>query len=140
MKHLFRILLTSALLLASAQSYAQGKEDPLVADTMKNIWIVTGVAAAGAVLGLSTLSFVDEPSENLKNIVTGGAIGVIVGVGIVAYQQATKSKEMYQYGFVPSPLETQEQFSTVMRSQWHRDSFSSNQQTKPASFLFNKTF
>ena len=45
---------------------------------------------------VSTLSFVDEPSENLDHIVTGGAIGIILGVGIVGFMQATKSQEIYE--------------------------------------------
>jgi len=44
----------------------------------------------GAVLGLSTLSFVSQPSDHLKNILIGGALGIIVGVGYVAYMAATE--------------------------------------------------
>lgn len=57
----------------------QGKNDFLV---------VLAGGLGGAVLGLSTLSFVDEPEDHLDNILTGGAIGIIAGVIYVAYRQA----------------------------------------------------
>lgn len=86
------------MFIVSPKSHAQagGGGDPLLADTMANVWTVIGMMAGGAVLGLSTLSFVDEPSENLDHIVTGGAIGIILGVGIVGFMQATKSQEIYE--------------------------------------------
>lgn len=97
MRHKLLALFLSFAFVFSSSSYAQdGKGDPLLADTMTNVWTVVGMMGGGAILGLSTLSFVDEPSENLDHIVTGGAIGIIIGVGIVGYMQATKSQEIYE--------------------------------------------
>ncbi len=60
-----------------------------IADQSKNdFMIVLAGGAAGAVLGLSTLSFVSEPDDHYDNILTGGAIGIIAGVLYVAYRQA----------------------------------------------------
>ena len=68
------------------------------------LYTVAGVGLAGSVLGLSTLSFVDEPGENLKNIVTGGSIGIILGVGIVAWKHASRSKDFYDAASLDEPL------------------------------------
>jgi hypothetical protein len=100
LRHKLLALFLSFLFLFSSSTQAQeggaGGGDPLLADTMANVWTVVGMMGAGAILGLSTLSFVEEPSEELDNIVTGGAIGIIIGVGIVGYMQATKSQELYE--------------------------------------------
>lgn len=121
LKHLFKklrifffaTLLTTFSFSASAQG---GQQEDIFAQSMQDMWIVVGTTAGGAILGLSTLSFVDEPSEHLKNIVVGGAIGVIVGVGIVAYKQANVSKDLYKGTFNPS--ETPE-MTTSQRMAWH---------------------
>ena len=64
--------------------------------------IVGATTALGALIGASTLSFVDKPKRHLKKVVVGGSIGVIIGVGVVAYLQATKSQQSYEeYSFVP---------------------------------------
>ena len=63
----------------------------LVDDSIRDFSIVLGAGAAGAVIGLSTLSFVDEPSKHFKNVAVGGAIGIVMGVGYVIFSQATKS-------------------------------------------------
>ena len=50
---------------------------------------------AGAVLGLSTLSFYGRPQDRLSNIAIGFAIGVIGGTIYVTYGAATKPREFY---------------------------------------------
>ncbi len=75
-------------LVTSAQSsniYDQTRDDFI---------IVLAGGAAGAVLGLSTLSFTKKPSNNYRNILTGGAIGLVAGVIYVAYRQATDVENM----------------------------------------------
>ncbi len=76
----------------------------IIKESLLDLTLVGVAGLSGAVLGLSTLSFVDEPSEHLDNIVVGGAIGIIVGVGAVAYFQAVESNTKYEdsdpdYGF-----------------------------------------
>jgi hypothetical protein len=115
------LILTLLLSFVSTSLYAQeggGEEGDIFEESMTDIYIVVGMGTAGAILGLSTLSFVDEPSEHLNNIVVGGAIGIIIGVGIVAWRQASKSQNLYN--------ETQEggafstpHFSTKQRTAWH---------------------
>lgn len=111
-------------LLLSTHSFAQdgganAGGDDIFASSMTDAITVAAIGGFGAVLGLSTLSFVDEPSEHLKNIVVGGAIGVIVGVGVVAFKQATVSKDLYQDGAYLKPSETPG-MTTAMRTSWHQ--------------------
>lgn len=62
-----------------------------VDDSVKDMSIVMGMGLAGAILGLSTLSFVEEPSQHTKNIAVGGALGVIIGVSAVIIGQASRT-------------------------------------------------
>ena len=110
------VLLVSAI--SSAQAQDAGGNDDIFQQSMNDIIVVGAVGAAGAILGLSTLSFVDEPSEHLKNIVVGGAIGIIIGVGVVAYNQANVSQELYQ-GNIYKPLDDPD-MSTRSRVAWHQ--------------------
>jgi hypothetical protein len=98
---------------------AGGGDDDVFGESMQDLSIVGGMGIAGAVIGLSTLSFVEVPMDNLKNILVGGAIGVILGVGIVAYKQATKTNDDLTY--------TRRDFGTSERMAWHEQSFSKNQ-------------
>jgi len=91
----FSLLLTVLILGQPAELMAQENASSsgggFVDDSIKDISIVLGSGAAGAILGLSTLSFVDEPSKHMKNIAIGGAVGIVIGVGIVIFSQATKT-------------------------------------------------
>ena len=100
-KFLGTILL--ALCLSWQNVHAQGgaSESDVLDNTLTDIYIVTGTTLSGAILGLSTLSFVSDPSANLNHIVVGSALGVILGVAIVAWRQAHKSKDYY-YENAPS--------------------------------------
>ncbi len=70
-------------------NYQNQQYQPNLVDQSKNdFMIVLAAGGAGAVLGLSTLSFVSEPDDHYDNILTGGAIGIIAGVLYVAYRQA----------------------------------------------------
>ena len=68
-----------------------GAGSGLVDDSIRDFSIVLGTGAAGAVIGLSTLSFVDEPSKPFKNVAVGGAIGIVAGVGYVIFSQASRT-------------------------------------------------
>ena len=123
MRKLLRTLLISSIfLLSTAQTFAQD-DDPLLDSSMRDAMTVVAMGTVGAVLGLSTLSFVEEPKEHLKNIVVGGAVGIIIGVGFVAWGQASKSKDSYQQtfddgqgAFIPSD------YPTYARRNWHHES------------------
>jgi hypothetical protein len=48
---------------------------------------------AGAILGLSTLSFYGRPQDRLANIGVGAAVGVITGAIYTTYQAASKPRK-----------------------------------------------
>ena len=97
--------LLSCSLIASpcfSQSLESTEEDVL-RTSIRDIGIIGGTTLLGVLIGASTLSFVDEPKDHLDRVLLGGSFGVILGVGIVIYFQATKSQELYnQQSSVPS--------------------------------------
>jgi hypothetical protein len=90
---------------------AQSNDD-LIKNTQDDILLVAGSGAAGAILGLSTLSFVDRPSQHVSNIWTGAALGVIAGVIFVAYNSAQKGSE---------ELQASQEFNSFERLAWHEE-------------------
>ena len=118
-----------------AQDNAGGGD--ILEQSMSDILTVSALGGVGAILGLSTLSFVDEPKDHLKNIVVGGALGIIVGVGVVAFSQASKSQKVYKTAFINQP-----EFSTNNRLAWHTEThrtFSANIK-RPAQNVANFNF
>lgn len=102
--------------LMTTVAFAQSSsEDDIIKNTQNDILLVAGAGAAGAVLGLSTLSFVDKPSRHISNIWTGAAIGVIAGVIWVAYNSAQRGQEDLQ------AEEASVNFSSGERVAWHRE-------------------
>lgn len=99
-------LITTVIL---TPAFAQDAED-IVKNTQNDIMLVAGAGAAGAILGLSTLSFVDKPSKHISNVWTGAALGVIAGVVFVAYNSAQKGSE---------DLMSSKDFNSMERVAWH---------------------
>jgi hypothetical protein len=114
MKKLLSLLLCLHLLIlpALAQNESAGGGDDFLKNTQQDIFIVAGAAGAGAILGLSTLSFTEEPAKHLRNIWTGAALGMIAGVIFVAYNSAQRGSEELQQ-------EASRDFSTSDRATWH---------------------
>lgn len=92
----------------------------IIDESLQDLNIVVGAGIGGAVLGLSTLSFVDKPSEHLKNVVVGGALGIITGVAIVSISQANKSRNLYYENAL------EHSFSTSERYAWHQSEWLQN--------------
>ncbi len=114
MKKIISLLIASQLLISVA--FAQDNEDDnLVKNTQNDILLVAVAGGAGAVLGLSTLSFVDKPSRHLSNIWTGAAIGIIAGVIFVAYNSAQRGQEDLQ-----TDEEASLDFNSHERVAWHQ--------------------
>lgn len=92
-KKLLTGLITTVILINPLQLRAQEQTGPssLVNDSLGDLYVVLGATAVGAVLGLSTLSFAETPKDHMKNVAIGGAIGLVFGVGLVVYNQATIS-------------------------------------------------
>lgn len=103
-------------------------ENDIIKDSVNDISIVVAAGITGAVLGVSTLPFVDKPKEHLNSILLGGAIGIILGVGFVAYSQAIKGRSSFQTLDKPSM-----KFDTHERYSWH--SSNHQQATKYLSFV-----
>jgi drug/metabolite transporter (DMT)-like permease len=112
MKKLTSVFLGLYFFFASAVAnsvFAQSDDD-IVKSTQNDIMLVGVAGVAGAVLGLSTLSFADEPSKHVSNIWTGGALGIIAGVIFVAYNSAQKGSE---------DLQSSSEFNSSERVAWH---------------------
>jgi hypothetical protein len=71
----------------SAQTSAQGPR--------RHLANIVFAGLAGAVLGLSTLSFYGRPQDRLSNIAVGFAIGVIVGTVYTTYKAAVEPRDFY---------------------------------------------
>lgn len=114
MKNLICALLSLQIFVTGAllnPAFAQD-EDDIIKNTQNDIILVGAAGAAGAILGLSTLSFVDKPSKHVSNIWTGAAIGVIAGVIFVAYNSAQKGSE---------ELQSSREFNSHERVAWHAE-------------------
>jgi len=97
-------LLLLTLLVYSSLGYAQQEsQSDFAQESLEDATLVAWAGAGGAILGLSTLSFVDKPDDHFKNIYVGAALGVVAGVALVAYLQANKAQEQYN-GAGISPL------------------------------------
>ncbi len=70
---------------AQAQNEASSSE---LSGTRKQIATIIFAGLAGAILGLSSLSFYGRPQEKLSNIAVGFAIGIIGGVVVTTYNVA----------------------------------------------------
>lgn len=124
MKFIFTVLIS----VLSLNTYSEDKSpvDELVDESKNDLMVVIGGGIAGAVLGLSTLSFYDEPKKHTKNIVMGASLGIIGGVIFVAYNQAFKTKEsVYSYIKDVEALRPKS-FNTAARNTWHNNSLQAN--------------
>jgi hypothetical protein len=118
LKKIFSVLALSLTLITLNPSTAMAADEAqgagLIDDSIRDMTVVLGSGAVGAILGLSTLSFVEHPSDHWKNVAIGGAIGIVVGVGSVIFNAASRSSTMAigQSSIVPL---NPEKFATVSR-------------------------
>jgi len=115
---LMKIISFLLVLIFSCPVVAQ--EENIVESTQSDIILVFSCGLGGAILGLSTLSFVDEPKDHTKNILVGASLGIIAGVILAAYGAAGKSHKMFEESnkseqtfFDPK------KFETTSRNHWH---------------------
>ena len=111
------LTLLLVVMLTSTVVFAQdgGGELDLFQNSSRDMVIIAATGGAGLILGLSTLSFVEEPGDHLKNIVVGGALGVIIGVAIVAVNQADMSRDMYLENASHTPAPTLNRLSSLTK-------------------------
>ncbi len=122
---IFSIMILSLALLNLKPLFAQKSSMPtLFESSAKDSLIIIGSSGVGAILGLSTLSFVEEPSDHFRSILVGASLGIIVGVIVVAYNQANRSRMDYYENALPQDASfIDSTFSTSDRVAWHNSSY-----------------
>ena len=88
-------IIFSIILMFSSKTFAFTPKD--------SAYLIAGTGTAGAILGLSTLSFHENPRDHLNNIVIGAASGAIIGVGLAMYFTITDSTTFEEYTGSPPP-------------------------------------
>lgn len=95
-----RLFLSVALIFLQITAQAQETNQQTNAveqyGPRRQISTIVYMGLAGAVLGLSTLSFYGRPQDHLTNIPIGFGAGVIIGTIYMTYQAATKPDEFYR--------------------------------------------
>lgn len=98
---MIRVIFCILVLCVSSLSVAQenGGENMMEKyGPRRQISTIVYMGLAGAVLGLSTLSFYGRPQDKLSNIPIGFGVGVIIGTVYMTYQAATNPGEFYRQG------------------------------------------
>ena len=135
MKKIISLLLAFQLMTAVAFAQESNEDDDIVKNTQNDILLIAGAGAAGAILGLSTLSFVDKPSQHISNVWTGAALGVIAGVIFVAYNSAQRGSEDLQ------SEEASLDFNSGERLAWHqKNSVLTNPEVQFGTEIWNTSF
>ena len=114
-KLIISLLALHFLLLSAIANPAQAQEndeDDIIKNSQNDIMIVGAAGVGGAILGLSTLSFVERPSKHIANVWTGAALGIVAGVVFVAYNSAQKGSE---------ELQASSEFNSSERFTWHSE-------------------
>lgn len=93
-------LLIMSLLLISQGSLAQTS----TTSVRRNVATIMFTGLAGAVLGLSTLSFYGEPQEHVGNIWTGLAVGVVAGSAYVLSRNSGSNYDAIQWPTNPHQM------------------------------------
>lgn len=80
---------------AAPTAPAAFEEKAELSGTRKQLATIVFAGLAGAILGLSTLSFYGRPQDHLSNIAIGFALGVIGGASFTTYKAATQPYGAY---------------------------------------------
>ncbi len=94
----FLIILAITVAIGSVPAFAQrtDKANQSVSQgPRRHLANIVFAGLAGAVLGLSTLSFYGRPQDRLSNIAVGFAVGVIAGTLYSTYKAAAEPREFY---------------------------------------------
>ena len=116
--------------LASSAETQEVSNGSLVDDSIKDLSIVLGSGFVGTILGLSTLSFVDTPSKHTKNIAVGGAIGIVIGVGVVVFGQVTRSTSVIGLEQIEKPMNAAK-YANLTRKEFSEVRIAKNYFNKP---------
>lgn len=93
-------VLCLSLVMVSSSALAQGAKRSKGSEVSqrgprRQITTIVMAGLAGAILGLSTLSFYGRPQDYLSNIAVGFAAGVITGTVYTTFQAATNPQDFY---------------------------------------------
>lgn len=89
---IFSLVSAPTLVMAAP---AKGQSEMMTAGPRRHLSTIVFAGIAGAILGLSTLSFYGRPQDRLSNIAVGAAIGIIGGAFYTTYQAAAEPKDFY---------------------------------------------
>lgn len=131
LRHVFIAIVAMNISIGTSFAQSEGGLGGIVDDTKQDVLLVLGGGLAGAVLGLSTLSFVEEPKEHTRNILVGASIGIIAGVALVAFKQANKSRDLI---YSTDPEGASVDFKTHEREEWHASHASTQAPISPYAF------
>jgi hypothetical protein len=101
---LLLLLLTLSLSFPAYAQYPQSNtqnEPGITSGPRKQLAVIVFAGLAGAILGLSTLSFYARPQDHLSNIAVGFAVGIIIGTSYTTYKAATQPYEFYNLHYDP---------------------------------------
>lgn len=100
--------------VATAQPLNTTEDSGAPMGPRKQLATIIFAGLAGAILGLSTLSFYGRPQDKLSNIAIGFAVGVIVGTGYTTYKAATRPYQPYGFHELWSePLEESKELAAM---------------------------
>lgn len=102
MRHALVLLITIALIHPSAWSAPGGKSELGAPGPARPLTTIVFAGVAGAILGLSTLSFYGRPQDKLNNIAVGAAIGIITGAMYTTFKAATEPRDFYNLNEAPA--------------------------------------
>src|SRR4051794_33682049 len=93
-------ILTLALFVSGPMSFAASNKgtkanESSIQGPRRHMGTIIFAGLAGAILGLSTLSFYGRPQDRLSNIAVGCAIGIISGTFYTTYKAAPEPKDFY---------------------------------------------
>lgn len=96
-RSLTAVMLCFALVFAPTSSWAQANDGATSRSggPRKQVTVIIFAGLAGAILGLSTLSFYGRPQDKLANIPVGAAIGIIIGATYSTYRAASEGRNFY---------------------------------------------
>ncbi len=85
--------------MATPSAFAQGENaegtSSYSSGPKQQLATIIFAGLAGAILGLSTLSFYGRPQDKLSNIAIGFAVGIIGGTVHTTYKTATQPYQLY---------------------------------------------
>ncbi|MGE4130627.1 MAG: hypothetical protein AB7F86_03270 [Bdellovibrionales bacterium] len=127
--------LSLAIASAPVRGFAQNPDDEKAGQSatkgpVKHVATIVFAGLAGAVLGLSTLSFYGRPQDKLSNIAVGFAVGVIAGTVYTTFKAATEPRDFYNSSYdrpiAPQALELLDSPDRLAVAEW----------TPKASYVF----